>query len=309
MEHDPHSARLTELVTGALGETETRAGWEHVARCRDCQDVLGTIDRLRRLGRRPVQGTTAHPLADEIVQYAIDPEQLETADLARIGAHLQTCSDCRAEVALTRRADREALSWWRRLGTMLGAFRIESAAPVLAPALAALVIVLAYPAYQGAVRFPEARRAQEQAARRIASLEARQQELGARIEASRTPTAGWSGPIRLLYLPAATRGASQTPTVSIAPGQPYQTIVVDAPFLREGAGARTLSVVIERAGGGVAWRHQATADDLWDAHSRAAVILAPAPALAPGPHALVIREADGAERYRGAFRVAASTTR
>ena len=304
MEHETVAPLLSDLMTAQLDAARASSAWAHVAACDGCQAVLKAMRQVRdAIAAEGEAVFSAHPSSDDIVRFALADPELPTHVLARIGTHLRLCGSCRAEVDLTRRADSGAPEWWRpfwspieALGSALVRLTVPSAWSRLAPALAALVLVLAYPAYQGAVRLPAATRATERAQQEAGALRSEQQGLKSALGKSREELqrfSSWGGGARLLYLSGPTRGESSAPRVSLGEGQPYQPIVVDWRPGTIDAGGPPHGVevrLVGRVDRTPVWKHQAPVSDLWDPAQQALVLLVPTALLEPGDYRLEVQE-------------------
>lgn len=288
---------LPDLMEARLDEGLAGPAWAHVAACVECRQA---ITAMYQVGRAVADVGAAvfatHPSSHDLVRFALVDPDLTTPELARLGDHVRGCDECRDAVALTRDAER---------ATARGGFARLLDAPVvrraaaLAPALAA-VAILAYPAWMGLARYPEAARAHRESAARVATLESTQRELSAALDA-RTRADASAGPARLLYLPGAVRGTEPAVEVALDPAQRWQPIVIQhRPF--EGAPRGTVEIRIGPAGEAPAWRESRDAAAFWDPEHEALVALVPASALRTGVSRLEVRH-DGTLTYAAEFRV------
>lgn len=175
---------------------------------------------------------------------------------------------------------------------------------MFAPALAIAVALLAYPAYRGIVAYPELERSHGVMTHDLARLQSEQHELRGELarRVNEPKTQSWAGPMRLLFLPATTRGTTSEPAVEHASGRIYQPIVVQhRPF----AGERPegmIEVSVLRGSDEKVWSEQRPVSDWWDSAHASLVLLVPASVLEPGRYRLEIRR-DGEPSYASAFTV------
>ena len=214
---------------------------------------------------------------------------------------------------LTRDANRSAETWWRRLLEALSGVLSAPSWPVLAPALAAAIVLLLYPSYLGLVQLPQAMHARNTATREIKSLQRRDSDLRSSLERERRElrsAADWSGGVQLLYLPGTMRGASDEElSLVLRPGQPLngQPVLINFDLSRGGSRVleRRIVLRIRRVPEStVVWRLETRAADLWDPASQAVSLLLPTAPLVPGAYRLEIWEMSGGPPvYAATFRV------
>ena len=300
MNHEEARTILSDLLAGQLEESEAASAWEHVAACLECRQVLPVVFQVRSaVATRGAAVFSAHPPAEDIVLFATADPELSTPAMARIGSHVRSCPDCQSAVELTRRADAATGSTRK---PARGVARIPRSVLMFAPALAIVVALLAYPAYRGIVVFPELQRAHETTARDLEKLQSDARELRGELarRVNEPKTQSWAGPMRLLFLPATTRGTPSEPAVEHASGRLYQPIVVQhRPF----AGDRpegTIEVSVLRDNDEKVWSEQRPVSDWWDSAHASLVLLVPAAVLEPGRYRLEIRR-DGEPSYASAF--------
>lgn len=306
MNHQEAVPLLSDLLADRVEEPGASAAWAHVAECPECRQVLTTLHEVRAAvaaeGRRLF---SRHPSTDEIVRFAVGDPPLGDGDAVRMEHHLKACTECRNEVELTRRADEATRSesprgvldknpfagWWPRL------------APALTPALAALALVLAFPAYRGFVNYPSLERAFETSQQDAKGLKEEGDRLRSELAARPSVPEPWSGAVRLLVLRPAIRGADSAPVVELAKGQPYQPVVIEQKVFPGNRPAGSLEVVVTRVSDGVeTWRAERETAALWDPALSSLVLLVPTSALGPGLHRIqVVRE--GEIRFESEFDV------
>jgi hypothetical protein len=264
---------------------------------RTCDECRGAADTLRAArGEIGVHGAalfSAHPAADDLARFVLEPEGLALPALASIGAHVRACPACTSDGALVLRAAAPSLA--RRLAAWLGGRGAPVAA--LQPALVVVALALLYPAYLGLVAYPRERG-------RAAALEARALDLtrGAPALPHGEPTAWSGGGVDALILAPSVRGAgAEMPAVTLRPGQPAQPILIDhAPP----QGATHLLVLLRDHAGAVVWRIDAPVEDLWNPAANVLAVLVPEDRLQSGEHTLELATGEQATPiFRAGFRV------
>jgi hypothetical protein len=160
---------LDDLLDGNLAP-DARAGVEaHITECAECSGQASMMRLLRQpeVARAARDLPELHPSADRLSAYALTPCELSAGDWEFVDRHVRSCGECRETVRLGRRAARWADGWWpgvrdfwsslvsprewmpaQQAGTR---WRWLGPQQVLVPALAALVVLMAYPAYLGIV--------------------------------------------------------------------------------------------------------------------------------------------------------------
>ena len=310
MNHLEARALLSDLLAGQLDDAGATGAWEHIAGCPECREVLPVVFQVRSaVAIRGPAVFSPHPPAETLVQFALADRELPIPDVARIGRHVRDCAACNRAVEITRDADAATASWYSApfmVNPGRAFARIPRAALVFVPALAILVLLLAYPAYRGIVRYPELRRTHAAAARDLARLESEEQKLRAELARRSAPVAAraWAGPTRLLFLPATMRGTAAVPGVALGPDQLYQPIVVQHRPFDGNVPTGIVTVRLLRPSGETVWSEKRPVADLWDPSHSALVLLVPAAPLEPGGYRLeVVRGSE--TRYQAAFTVQA----
>lgn len=332
MDHEAALELLDDFVEGQLDEDQKVATESHVAGCPECKAQLELLHLLHRkevaaLGDALFE---PHPSAEQLVTYVLDPGELSRADQAALGRHLAVCPTCRVEADLTRRSNRHANSWWRRLSYLLPSLTIERIQPVLVPAMAALLVVLAYPSYVGLVKLPEAMRERKRLEQEAKLLQGAGNGAGrghwlygpetvtnnqVRVpwtspDQVRTITQ-WAGPAQPLELPKQLRGRApegpaEGPLVKVRTGQPVLQVIADCELPLGGTrplDREVLVRILSVPGNKEVWMVRASARDLWDATAQRASFMVPTSAVPAGSYRLEMREtADRAVLYAAPFR-------
>ncbi len=312
MNHEEARTILSDLLAGQLEDEEAASAWEHVATCIECRQVLPVVFQVRSaVAIRGPEVFSAHPPAEDIVLFATADPELSTPALARIGSHVRGCPDCLGAVELTRRAD-AATGPSRK--PVRDVARVPRSVLMFAPGLAIVVALLAYPAYRGIVAYPQLQRSHGVMTRDLARLESEQRELRGELarRVNERKTQSWAGPMRLLFLPATTRGTPSEPVVEHATGRLYQPIVIQHRPFEGDRPEGTIEVSVLGGGGEKVWSEQRPVSDWWDSAHASLVLLVPASVLEPGRYRLEIRR-EGEPIYASAFTVtppsAAATNR
>lgn len=262
MDHDEALTQLTALAAGQLTDELQADVEEHTAGCTDCAGVLATMRELEALDpdqRRIL--AEPHRTADELARLAADDPTLAPDARLEIAAHARGCGPCGLELHFARVALTTGLSWQERLRKRL---RIPDPGSLAVGrlAVAALIILMAYPAYRG-------------------------------LTVPSGPTAGNSGAVltqgagtRLVVLPAARRG---TPEDILVP-RPLQDGLLPValeydldPALR----AAVLEFSLRRDGVEV-WSLDVIATDVWNPDLATLSVLIPHAVLEPGAHVLQV---------------------
>ena len=301
MNHLETSAVLTDLLALRLEGPAAAEAWQHVASCRECQDVVTAMHMVRSaIATGGAEAFSPHPASDDLVRYALIDPELSTPALARIGAHVLGCEECGRAAELTRRAEAATRHEPGRFMLPWSGLHWPRWAPVLVPALGALAVALAFPAWQGAVGYPELARRSAAIEQEAAILKDETRSLRASL-AGRASEATSTGPVRLLYLPPATRGESSVARLTLFPGQAFQPVVIQhRPFEGAAPNGRVEIRVIRESNGATTWHEERAVTDLWDAAQSAMVLLLPARDLSPGRYRLEILSA-GTLRYATTF--------
>jgi anti-sigma factor RsiW len=286
MNHEVAFGQLVDLVEGRLSPEQSEEVRRHATSCPECRPVLETATALRVEVAEFSGGLfTSHPSADDLASFAITPSDLPPEQIAGIRIHERACPTCALEVRRAREADASA---WRRSFEAWFA-RPSLAAGRLAPALAVLLLLLAYPAYLGIFELPRARD------RRSAAMPPAVLDVPIR-----PPVTGMGGAARALVLEGATRGGSETPSVQVAPDQTFLPILLDMDLSHDSAGD-SLRVSILRADGTTAWARSLTVGSLWDSGTRTGTLLIPSGLLGPGAYDAQVRQPKGELRFNARF--------
>lgn len=302
MDHEEAKLVLADLVSGRLGPEEAGRVRDHVASCAECRETAATLSAVGEEVRAHGQALfEPHPTSDEIVRYAMGKDELAAGDLARIGAHLRACPTCSHEVKVTREAASSATAWWRRLAGWFVSPAMAPA-PALRIAAVALLVIMVYPAYLGLVKLPQVR-------------EGAGPRPGAVAVAPETPAAdvrpGWSGGFQLLHLVNLNlRDHYEIATIAIAPGQPYQPIVISEALSSEEVpiSQRSVRIAIRRLPDlTLTWEYAGPVADIWDPNLEALCVSVEGGDLPPGEYEILLREGtQEASKSVGRFRVAAA---
>jgi hypothetical protein len=294
VDHERAVSHVAELAAGRLEPALAAEVRAHVAACETCRGVLRAAEAVHLEVREHGAALFGdHPAPEAIARFALEPGALGVAERAGLAAHVRACPRCAGEASQARAAAatawmRAPRAWW------VGA---RGPAPWLAPALGALALVLAWPAWQGLVEMPrlEARLAREAQARREAE----------RARVPQVAPAPPGGAARSLVLSEASRsGGAPAASVALAPGQGMVPVLMDLDLSGEPPG-RAVRASVRRVGGTEVWALESTAGEVWDARARVIGLLVPASALAPGEHELRLAWRPGGEFFRAAFRVEA----
>jgi hypothetical protein len=285
MEHTDAHPLISDWARGRLDAAAARAVESHVRICHACAEAAEAAAGLDAESRRLAESPSAHPSSDALARYVATPDEESTATLARVGAHLRDCDDCREDVTLMREASSPA--WWRALQSW---FAVPGApARLLQPALAIAAVVLAYPAWVGLVEYPRARVAAE---RRAIEAEARATaEAEARARAA-TPVAPRGGGVAALVLRGATRGGDAVPVLRLRAGQTLQPVLLDAALP-----AGRVVVTLVREPDTRVWSIEGPREEFWDSANALAGLLVPAAVLTPGDYRLELASAAGASPF------------
>lgn len=169
-DHEDSSTQLTDLLAGRLSGERAAAAWAHLGTCPDCQAVASVIHRVREaVGPAAQEIAAEHPRSEDLVAFALGDVETALDVLARVRIHLDGCAECRRAVALTRGAEARTGRGPDWIAGVLDRLRAWWTAPRLAPALAVVAVLLAYPAWVGLVRHPSLTREAEQMRRDLAA--------------------------------------------------------------------------------------------------------------------------------------------
>jgi hypothetical protein len=281
MEHAQARPLVSDWARGRLDAARARDVETHVRICQACKEAADVAAGLDAEGHRLAGTETAHPSPDALARYVETPEEESIAALARIGAHVRGCDDCREDVTLMREA--AAPAWWRSVRSWLAA--PSAPARLLQPALAVAAVLLAYPAWVGLVEYPRARAAAE---RRIHDAEARAQAEAAARALPVPPTAPRGGGVAALVLRGAARGGDAIPALRVREGQTLQPVLVDAVLP-----AGPVAIALVREPDTRAWTIDGLREDFWDPANALVGLLVPTEVLTPGDYRLELREAPG----------------
>jgi hypothetical protein len=304
LDHQKAIPLLPDLLADRVEEPEASAAWAHVAECVLCRSVLTTVHEMRAAiaaeGRRLF---TRHPSSAEIVRFSIGEPRPGGEDAAGMEQHLKQCEACRNEVDLVKRADYETRLDSPRPLLLSNLFAgLWPQLPRLAPALAAIALVLAFPAYRGFVAYPSLETAYRNAEREVSGLRSEGEQLRREL-AARPPAADpWIGVVRLLVLGPTTRAGEPLPIVELAAGQPYQPIVIEHRPFDAGEQQAMVEITVSGDAQGTVWRVERDARSLWDPALSAMVLLVPKSALEPGIHKVQVRR-QGQVRFEARFEV------
>jgi hypothetical protein len=286
--HEEAALLLPELLRGGLSPTARSSVADHLAGCEECRALSATYDVLSAtLKRAQAAGFSGHLSSHDIVIYAVRGVALSSQEEERISTHLRGCDTCRADVELTRRADRATRTGGVLPFVLRPLFASGTSARAALPAAAAVLVVLAYPAYLGFRRLPDAlRRAEEQSAARGAA-ERQADDLRASLDrttADLDALSGFGGAVDLNVLESIPRGGSAARIVKLRLRQPFVLVSV-LPNLPPAARAEDVyRFSIDRSGGPSLWSDEMTVAQIRDRLRSAGVITFAVPAkhLAPG---------------------------
>ena len=289
MNHDQAALLLPEYLQGRLSAGDREGVAAHLRECDECAALARTHRVLAEaLAEAAAAGAPAHPGSDEIVDYALNGDQMPTPDLARIGAHLQQCGPCRQAVDATREAETSL-----RLGSgagrsglagLLARFRGQGGL-AMAAGLALLLL-------GGAAFFPLYWAPRMNAV--IEELRAENRRLGAEISdlstaAARAPLE-WSGAIHLPVFASPQRGEKARLRVEVREGQPSIPVVVVPPDLDDLPDTTSLRLELRHDTGQIAWDSALTVRQARTALSKANLLAfsVPASRLTPGSYVLTL---------------------
>jgi hypothetical protein len=280
MRHEAAVSLIGDLLHGRLSGGTRDELLSHVTSCNECRSLSETYATLSDAWN---DDALEHPPSDLIVRYALDDKTLDEDVRDRIAAHLVACELCAAEIEVTSQAEADLA------GATPSRQDRPAAAPdrgwLLAPALAAaaVLVVLAYPAYLGLFEVPRIND-------RLAALEAE----GVLGEAP-----AWAGAVEMAVLRSPVRSTEdEVPTIELAAGQPYVPLAVDPGTLDEYARTEVVHIDIRDAAGRMtrSWRLDESELRRHVRRARVVTLLVPAADLPPGQLTLsVSRGPDRAE--------------
>jgi hypothetical protein len=297
MTHRDVMPLLSDLLTNQIGEPDATAAWTHVASCIECRQAVTAMHEVRAaVARGGVHLFEAHPTSQEIVLFALNDPTLSDDERNTIEAHIAECPTCSDEVLLTRRAE--------------SATRSGPGGPIsvpgglvawLAPALAAVIVMLAFPAFVGLVRYPGLVREHQRVGSEIEGLRAEQSET-LKEQTARDPLA-LGGAVRVLFLPATTRGAESIPVVEQLPGQAWQPVIIQhRPFADATPSGHASVEVTREPSGTVVWRERVAIVQAWDSALGAVTLMIPTAGLDPGVFRIAL-SGEGIVGYESRFEV------
>jgi hypothetical protein len=313
LNHDTAAPLLLAFTEGHLGEEEARGVRAHADACGACANVL-RVDALLRadVERHGDAYFTPHPASADLVSAVLLDGRLGGEAREEIARHMTACTSCREEANLVRGATAEhAAPWWKR------GWAAPPARAILVPALGALVIGLAVPAYRGVIEMPRVREEQARTEAELGDARAqaralaerlRAAERGRRVNAPPAPPAVTGGLATPLYLLRPSRdGGEPMPEIAIRPGTTLLPILISYDPLADAALSPTRPLTIDvralRTGRRV-WTLRVPARDAADPVYHTMTLLVPHEALSPGSYALTVRGAPrGEAEYRAEFRV------
>ena len=281
MDHADARQLISDWARGRLDASRAQEVAEHTKSCADCTAAAEAVARLEAEGRRLATGVSPHPSPETLARYVALPGESSTLELASVGVHLRECATCREDVDLVRAA--AAPEWWRAVQSWLAS--PPASMRGLQPALAAAVVLLAYPAWLGLVEYPRARAAAE----RPASQAGPAPVAGAGARANPEAAAPRGSGVSALVLRGATRGGDDLPVLWLRPGQLLQPVLVDATL----TGSQVAVSIVREPGGGV-WDTRGPREEFWDPVNSLFGILVPAAVLTPGQYRLELAAGPGA---------------
>jgi len=242
MNHDAAVSLIGDLLHDRMSDSVKDRMLAHVRGCDDCKSLSDTFALLSEAWST---GTLEHPSSDSIVRYALGRIDLDEEERNRVAEHVLSCELCAAEVEATSQAEAKST----REAVPAPAERPVVQRPsLMAPmiAAAAVLVVLAYPAYLGLFEMPRIHD-------RLAMLEA-----GAPARES-----AWSGAIDLHVLREPLRGAEDDlPSIRVEGDRPYVLLAVEPGALEGYAGAQAVHFDIRDDTGRVTWSSRMSEDEL-----------------------------------------------
>ena len=295
MDHGVAQRHVSDWARGRLDPALSREVEAHVRVCAECRAAAEAASGLEAEQQRLAGRPTPHPPTDRLASYVETPDAEPLATLFEIGTHLRSCDACQGDVTLMREAAAPALhrSW-------LAGVRPWFARPrFLQPALAAALLLLAYPAWVGLVEYPRSRQAAREEVREAARRA--RSEAEARLRPA-PPSSPRGGGFAALVLRGPTRSGGEVASVRLREGQELQPLLADVV-----PPPGTLHASLIRDPGGEVWSASGEREAFWDPTNQLTGFLVPAAALAPGEYRLELRSA--AERppfFVARFRVFAA---
>jgi hypothetical protein len=174
----------------------------------------------------------------------------------------------------------------------LAALRVPVVRAAVAAA-AAVLVVLAYPAWLGVARLPVALR--DNSGLRAAKESAEREAAGLRSSLDRTmadlrAVSSWSGPVALNVLESPARGAGETKVLTVRPQQPFLLVAVQ-PAIPGAAGPKdTYRFAIGREGEEALWSDELTVAQIRENVRLSGVVTfaVPAARLPPGVYRMTV---------------------
>lgn len=252
----------------------------------EVEAALAASSELRELSRtywllsaviREQARTADHPSADEIVQLALGPDQIDDESQARLSQHLDSCQSCADQLNRTRQAAASIRQRPQLGGTGPAPVRSGFRGGGLLAAVAAVLLaaVLAYPAYVGLVRYPAARNEAAALAEQLA------------------------GPVDLQLLVSGARDGAELPVVELAADQPYVALGIDVDIPPRLADTDMLRIETSMADGSPVLLGELTAARARQQIAAAGVVtlLVPRVSLEPGRQTLRVFQPDAPEPW------------
>ena len=278
MTHEDVVERLHDLCHGRLDDRIATEVQAHLTACEECRALSG-IYRILHVSLSSGDGMERedHPTSEQIVAFAENREQLDAQLTKSISDHLARCDACADQTKRTRRVFESIRKRpepvlrgvaeqapWSRSVSRWGAL-----------AAAALVAMLAYPAFLGLVRLPSARVSAQAAEADLERLQ------------------DWSGPLALNVLPRSLREGA-VPTVTVGPDQPFAAIALELLVPRGVLDTEILRISIHGSDGDAVWSLELTASRLRSdiAEWGVVTLLVSSERLQPGRHLLDVVRVD-----------------
>lgn len=99
MTHDDAKVLLEQFVDGELNAVTSEEVEGHAHDCAECTEWIATYSTIKA-GLR----AAAHPQADMLAAYALEPSDLSRDVRSEVESHLNGCRDCRGDYRSSRRA-------------------------------------------------------------------------------------------------------------------------------------------------------------------------------------------------------------
>jgi len=277
MEHTEAQLHLIGLATGRLPAPLRTAVEQHVDGCDECSSVLETMQILAQL--RPDQARALredHRSADDLAMLAANDPGLDPTLRSEIRSHLRACPLCAFELDLAERALTARPARARRLRSLFTT--PAGSIAVGRVAVAALIILMAYPTYRGLTG-----------------------PLGPTTADSGAVLATGAG-TRLVVLPAARRGTPEDVLVRAPHGPGLQPVALefDLAMVPEGTSAR-LRFVLMASGSQTVWTLDVDGEDVWNAELRMISVLVPNAVLQQGSYILQLQIGRHEDAIAAAF--------